>query len=125
MATCGLIFWKFGQRTQAFSDEEVTIEFKKQQGSPDSYDLSLFSERMKTSVISKGYKGTWLEEDDQQSDTVKVVMRKDMYVKFFSLFKLQGSGIFRITSGQVCELEFYCDKSPFFSVHLEAACKEF
>ena len=30
----------------------------------------------------------------------------------------------KITDAELLELEFYCDKSPFFIIHLEAGCRE-
>jgi hypothetical protein len=51
-------------------------------------------------------------------------MRKEMFAKMVSVFKLQGSAAMRMRSAEMIEVEFYCEKSPFFCVHLEAACRE-
>ena len=55
-ATCASIFARFAQRLQAISDEVATIEFTKADyPGGKHFGLMLYSERMKTQVLSKPY----------------------------------------------------------------------
>ena len=89
----------------------------------EAFGLMLYSEHMKTQVVSRPYSGTL--SDEGQIDKIHCTLKKDMFIKFFSLFKLLGSSLLKMSNAELIELEFYCEKSPFFIIHLEAGCREF
>jgi hypothetical protein len=62
---------------------------------------------MKTQVVSRPYTSTLSDEVDK----VHCTLKKDMFIKFFSLFKLLGSSVLRMTNAEIIELEFFCEKS--------------
>lgn len=75
----------------------------------EAYGLILYSEHMKTQVVSRPYTSTL--SDEVQMDKVHCTLKKDMFIKFFSLFKLLGSSVLRMTNAEIIELEFFCEKS--------------
>ena len=58
-------------------------------------------------------------------DNYHTTLKRDTFIKYFNLFKLHGRAILRMTDAEMLELEFFCEKSNFFCVHLEASCREF
>ena len=128
MAICQSIFQRFCQRLQAICDDYATVDFDSKEimnehGLQSAYALMLYSEHMKTQVLQRPLVGKWLGYG-QQLQALHCTMKRDLFIKFFSLFKLQGSAQLRLSDAEAMEVEFYCDKSPFFCVHLEASCRE-
>ena len=78
---------------------------------------------MKTQVTSRPYEAE-LTNPDLKLESVHATMKRDMFIKFFNLFKLNGKAILRMTDAELLEIEFFCEKSNFFCVHLEAGCRE-
>ena len=88
----------------------------------NDYLLQLFSEHMKTAVSSRTYQAIYLNQTDPRGE-YQCQLKKELFIKFFSLLKLGGSGNIGLTSGQLMDFEFNTEKSSFFTINLEVGCR--
>ena len=50
-------------------------------------------------------------------------MKKDVFVKFFSILKLAGWGYIKVNHKEIIEMQYTLDKCPFLSLTLETAAR--
>ena len=85
--------------------------------------LQIYTQHMKSQVASRTYVATFSNETDP-SEEYHCQLKKEIFIKFFSLLKLGGSGNIGLTSNQLMDFEFNTEKNPFFTINLEVACRE-
>lgn len=77
---------------------------------------------MKTNVSNKGYPAKPKDQSEIRSK-YKVSLKKDVFLKFFMILKLSGSGLIKLNHKQVIEMEYTLDKCPFLSLVLETGAR--
>jgi hypothetical protein len=50
-------------------------------------------------------------------------LKKDVFVKFFSILKLAGWGYIKVNHKEIIEMQYTLDKCPFLSLTLETAAR--
>eukprot|EP00351_Strombidinopsis_sp_SopsisLIS2011_P005824 CAMPEP_0116878720 /NCGR_PEP_ID=MMETSP0463-20121206/10465_1 /TAXON_ID=181622 /ORGANISM="Strombidinopsis sp, Strain SopsisLIS2011" /LENGTH=139 /DNA_ID=CAMNT_0004527213 /DNA_START=497 /DNA_END=916 /DNA_ORIENTATION=+ len=135
-------FAKFATRIGYLNDEFATIIFSK--GIPDQVDednygnvdkekafsLQMRSDHMVSQVTNKPYQGTYNIPEDadanvihkiQSKDTYEATLKKEAFVKFFQVLKMQGQAVIGINDQAKLQMEYTIERCPYVSVHLETA----
>ena len=77
---------------------------------------------MKTNVTNRGYPAKPKNMEELKSK-YKVSLKKEVFLKFFMILKLQGQGLIKMNHKQIIEMEYTLDKCPFLSLVLETAAR--
>mmetsp|Transcript_13965 Transcript_13965/g.23742 ORF Transcript_13965/g.23742 Transcript_13965/m.23742 type:complete len:224 (+) Transcript_13965:1-672(+) len=87
--SCLNVLAKFRARLQILNDDMASIKFKQRPDQPNSFQMSLKSGNMKTSVTNRGYPAR-LRDEKEAARKYQVKLKREVFLKFFSILKLQG-----------------------------------
>jgi hypothetical protein len=110
------------------SDDLAKITFKasKQEGKEDShslkYTMNLNSRHMRTDVLNKEFEASYNEISDMK-EKYKVALKKEVFMKFFSILKLPGSCVIKISHNSLIEMDYSLEKCAFINVLLETPAR--
>ena len=84
--------------------------------------LGLNSRHMKTEVINKEFDASFNEISDMK-EKYKVTLKKEVFMKFFSVLKLPGQCVVKISHNSLIEMDYSLEKCPFINVLLEVPAR--
>lgn len=127
--TCMNVLQKFRQRLGILNDDFAVISFKNnpnvaadQIQSSERFALQLKSKHMRTMATNRAYPGKAKDESNLRPK-YKVQLKRDTFMKFFMILKLQGQGLMKMNHQQSIEMEYTLDKCPYLSLVLETAAR--
>ena len=86
--------------------------------------MLLKSAHMKTQVVNRTYPGKPKEGGEQEEQKqYKVKLKKEVFMKFFSIVKLPGQGLIKINDKESIEMEYTVERCPYLSLVLETAAR--
>lgn len=113
---------KFANRFQILQDEVATITFSLAHEGQHRYGLSLGSNHMTSEVTNKHFEGR-LREDTNELPEYTTNLKKDVFLKFFSILKQPGYALMKVSNNAKMEMDFTWEKSPSITVVQEVASR--
>ena len=97
------------------ADEEMDEDTKQ-------FSLTLQSSHMKTTVSNRAYPA---KPSDPQNvkEQYGVKLKKEVFLKFFSILKLAGQGLIKVNDKESIEMEYTVEKCPYLSLVLETGAR--
>lgn len=135
-ATCSNVLAKFHSRFHILSDELAKISFKSSKKeeehsqenndefnpSESEYTMELSSKHMKTVVLNKVFVANFNDASNMK-EKYNITLKKDVFMKFFSVLKLPGQSAMKINHNNLIEMDYVLEKCPFISVTLETSAR--
>jgi hypothetical protein len=102
------------------SSHDITSEELKED---NCYMLRLKSKHMKSEVTNKIYPAVFSKKYEMR-DKYSMRLKKDAFLKFFSIFKQEGAAVIRANHHELLEMEFTVQKCPNISVVLHTSARK-
>lgn len=84
--------------------------------------MNLNSRHMRTDVLNKEFEASYNEISDMK-EKYKVALKKEVFMKFFSILKLPGSCVIKISHNSLIEMDYSLEKCAFINVLLETPAR--
>jgi len=78
---------------------------------------------MRTEVLNKEFQATYNEVSDMK-EKYKITLKKEVFLKFFSVLKLPGSCFMKINHNSMLEINYSLEKCPFINVLMETPSRK-
>jgi len=108
--TCSMFLAKFANRFSILSDEVASINFLSAGVGERRYALQMNSQHMSSQVTNKHFEGRMRDQTNEQNEYV-TSMKKEVFLKFFSILKQPGYALFRVSHNAKLEMAFTWEKS--------------